>query len=95
MDIPLSARIFAVVDVFDALRSKRPYKEPYSYEESHRIILDGAGTHFDPDIVAVFQAQPRSVWDALGQGGCELGSMDEALRFVGELTVDPEARTVR
>lgn len=53
-DIPLSARIVAAADVFDALTSKRPYKEPFTFEESCRIIIEGAGKHFDPDIVDVF-----------------------------------------
>jgi response regulator RpfG family c-di-GMP phosphodiesterase len=53
-DIPLSARIVAVADVFDALASKRPYKEPFSFEESFQIIMDGKGKHFDPDIVDTF-----------------------------------------
>ena len=55
--IPLCARIMAVADVYDALRSKRSYKESFSKEKSRRIILDGAGKHFDPDIVQIFQAQ--------------------------------------
>lgn len=53
--IPLSARIVAVVDVFDALMSKRPYKEPFTFEETMRIIEDGKGKHFDPDIVDAFK----------------------------------------
>lgn len=53
--IPLSARIVAVVDVFDALMSKRPYKEPFSFEETMRIIEEGKGKHFDPDIVDAFK----------------------------------------
>lgn len=53
-EIPLSARIMAVVDVFDALTSKRSYKEPFSFEESVNIILEGKGKHFDPEIVDVF-----------------------------------------
>jgi len=53
-DIPLSARIMAVVDVYDALRSQRPYKEAFSHEKSLEIIISGAGTHFDPDIVEAF-----------------------------------------
>lgn len=53
-DIPLSARIMALVDVYDSLRSKRVYKEAYSHETSLDIILQGRGTHFDPDIVDVF-----------------------------------------
>ena len=53
--IPLCARIMAVADVYDALRSKRSYKEGFSKEKSRRIIVEGAGIHFDPDIVRVFQ----------------------------------------
>lgn len=54
-EIPLSARIVALADVFDALTSKRPYKEPYSFETSFNIILEGSGKHFDPEIVRVFE----------------------------------------
>lgn len=45
----------AVADVYDALRSKRSYKESFSKEKSRKIIVEGAGVHFDPDIVRVFQ----------------------------------------
>lgn len=53
-EIPLSARIMALADVFDALVSKRCYKEPYSIEEAFNIIKNEAGTHFDPQLVSVF-----------------------------------------
>lgn len=53
--IPLSARIFAVVDVFDALTSRRPYKEPMSLDISLGILRKDAGSHFDPKLVAVFE----------------------------------------
>ena len=53
-EIPLSARIMAVADVFDALVSKRSYKEPFSFEEAMSIIKDSSGTHFDPKIVESF-----------------------------------------
>jgi len=53
-EIPLSARIMAIIDVYEALRSRRVYKEPYSHEESLEIIKRGAGTFFDPEIVDVF-----------------------------------------
>lgn len=52
--IPLSARIVAIADVYDALRSKRVYKEDYSHEKSIEIIKQGRGTHFDPVLVDVF-----------------------------------------
>lgn len=52
--IPLSARIVAVADVYDALRSKRCYKESFYRTESKEIIEQGAGKHFDPEIVKAF-----------------------------------------
>jgi len=50
-DIPLCARIFAVTDVYDALRSKRVYKEAFTHGIAKSIILEGKGTQFDPDVV--------------------------------------------
>lgn len=52
--IPVTARIFAIVDVFDALTSRRPYKEPFSFAEAMAILQEGAGSHFDPRLTAVF-----------------------------------------
>lgn len=54
--IPLSARIVAVADVFDALMSKRVYKPAMPLEDVERIIEQGSGTHFDPDVVTAFFA---------------------------------------
>jgi len=54
-EIPLCARIMAIADVYDALCSKRSYKDAFSKEHALEIILENAGKHFDPDIVAVFQ----------------------------------------
>lgn len=51
--IPLSARIVALADVLDALLSKRPYKQPFTFEDSLEIIKNGRGQHFDPLIVDV------------------------------------------
>lgn len=56
-EIPLCARIAALADVYDALSSRRPYKEPFSHEKSKAIILEGRGSHFDPDIVDAFLAK--------------------------------------
>jgi putative two-component system response regulator len=53
-NIPLEGRITAIADVFDALNSKRPYKEPFPLEKSFTIIKDGRGNHFDPSIVDAF-----------------------------------------
>ena len=52
--IPLEARIMAVADVYDALVSKRVYKEPMSYEKAAQIMREGMGTQFDPNMLVVF-----------------------------------------
>jgi putative two-component system response regulator len=52
--IPLSARLMAVADVYDALISKRIYKPPFSHAEAVAVMQDGRGTHFDPDILDAF-----------------------------------------
>jgi response regulator RpfG family c-di-GMP phosphodiesterase len=61
--IPLSARIVAVADVFDALTSQRPYKKAFSVEGAYRIIEEGSGKHFDPEIVRVFVENRNRVVD--------------------------------
>lgn len=55
--IPLSARLMALADVFDATHSRRVYKAPMPLEEVLRIIEDGRGRHFDPDVVDAFFAE--------------------------------------
>jgi HD-GYP domain-containing protein (c-di-GMP phosphodiesterase class II) len=52
--IPLAARVFAVVDAYDVILSKRPYKKPLSHEEAVSIITADSNKHFDPNIVDVF-----------------------------------------
>ena len=69
-EIPLSARVMAVADVFDALVSKRSYKKPFSYEDAMKIITEGAGRHFDPLIVDAFvsaEAEVRRVEAEFGR----------------------------
>ncbi|MBL6995455.1 HD domain-containing phosphohydrolase [Desulfobacula sp.] len=60
-DIPLAGRITAIADVFDALMSKRPYKEPFSLEKSFAIIQEGKGSHFDPEVVEAFFAIEKEI----------------------------------
>lgn len=59
--IPLVGRIVAIADVFDALTTKRPYKEPFSLEKSYAIIREGSGGHFDPDVVNAFFAVENEI----------------------------------
>lgn len=61
--IPLSARLMAVADVYDALISKRVYKEAFPREEAERIILEGSGRHFDPEVVRAFVALKDDFWE--------------------------------
>lgn len=66
--IPLSARIMALADVYDALRSKRIYKDAFSHEETCEIIQQGKGIHFDPGLVAIFidsHEEFRALYDHL------------------------------
>lgn len=67
LEIPETARVFCIVDVFDALTSERPYKKAFSYEESVGILNDGSGKHFDPHILEVFLSISRQIYDELRQ----------------------------
>ncbi|MBE5872311.1 MAG: HD domain-containing protein [Lachnospiraceae bacterium] len=60
-EIPLSARIMAVSDVFDALVSARSYKKPFTFEQAMNIIEEGIGKHFDPVIAKIFVDHPEEV----------------------------------
>jgi len=72
-EIPLSARIFAIVDVFDALTSRRPYKEPLSLEAALAIINKDAGSHFDPALVTTFNSIAGDTFQAVqGHSDSEL-----------------------
>lgn len=58
-EIPLSARIMALADVYDALTSRRVYKEAFSHDKARSIIVEGAGKHFDPAMVEIFLVHER------------------------------------
>lgn len=64
-EIPINARIFAVIDVFDALVSKRPYKEPMSLENAIEIIKEGKGSHFEPKMVELFCSNIKHVYSEI------------------------------
>jgi putative two-component system response regulator len=72
-DIPESARIVAVADVFDALTMKRPYKEAWSVPDALEQIRKDAGTHFDPEIIAHFETvlpeiyETKDFWEKLAK----------------------------
>ena len=66
--IPLAARIAALADVYDALRSRRPYKPAWTHERAASLILEQRGAHFDPSVVDVFEKLAdsfRNIYDML------------------------------
>jgi putative two-component system response regulator len=60
-DIPLCGRLTALPDVYDALTSQRVYKPKFSHETARKIILEGTGTHFDPDVVEAFLRREEEI----------------------------------
>ncbi len=68
-EIPFNARLFAVVDVFDALSSKRPYKEALAPAEVLRLLGEGRGTHFDPGILDVFAPMAPALLGEIAAAG--------------------------
>jgi len=75
-DIPLNARIFAIADVFDALTSKRPYKEPMSFDKAMSILQESSGSHFDPEVLQAFQQIAHTLYEMYGQGDDERARQD-------------------
>jgi len=64
VEIPLHGRIMAVIDVYDALVSDRPYKKAFSHEKAVSIILEDSGSHFDPSIASVFNKVNNDILEA-------------------------------
>jgi len=72
-DIPITARIFAVADVFDALTSHRPYKKPFNFEETMAVLERDRGAHFDPLVLDAFGKIARELFDRYaGHVGADL-----------------------
>jgi putative nucleotidyltransferase with HDIG domain len=63
--IPLHARIFAVVDSYDAIRSKRPYKEPMTHAQALEQLDNASGKRLDPELVEVFKREPQATWSEI------------------------------
>lgn len=66
-EIPINARIFAIVDVFDALTSTRPHKDPLSFDETMEILENGRDSHFDPELLDTFRSIARELCDEYGE----------------------------
>jgi len=71
-EIPLAARIFAIADVFDALTSRRPYKEPFDFDTTMAEMEKNAGTHFDPELFTSFKTIAKPLYDSLANREDEL-----------------------
>jgi HD-GYP domain-containing protein (c-di-GMP phosphodiesterase class II) len=65
--VSILARIFALVDVFDALTCRRPYKEPMPYEKAMQILEAGRGNHFDPVVLDAFTGLSRKFYNSIAQ----------------------------
>ncbi len=70
-NIPLNARIFAIIDVFDALMSTRPYKKAFSYTDSLTIMKNHVNTHFDPKILGKFFIYAPDFSDTISNNSIE------------------------
>lgn len=89
--IHIHARIFAVADAFDAIRSDRPYRAAQSFERACEEIIANAGSHFDPAVVSAFLSIPEEEWEEIRRGAsneeCSEKSIDrhEISRFISSL----------
>ncbi len=62
-EIPILARLFSIIDVFDALTSERPYKKPLAFERTLELLEEGRGSQFDPEILDTFRGIARGLYD--------------------------------
>ena len=92
-DIPLSARLMAVADVYDALISRRVYKAGMPHEKAVAIIVEGHGKHFDPDVVDAFvelQEEFRAIAARFADSDAD---MAEKARQIALIRGEPGAAT--
>ena len=78
--IPITARIFTIADVFDALTSMRPYKEAMSFEEAMAVLEEGRGTQFDPTLLDTFTPIAKSLYENVA--GCSDETLSEKLEHI-------------
>ncbi len=75
-EIPLNARIFTIVDVFDALTSRRPYKEPFGFEKAMELMMPESGKRFDPELLRIFHDKAHVLYQEISHAS------DEILEFM-------------
>ncbi|MBX2853198.1 MAG: response regulator [Phycisphaeraceae bacterium] len=90
--IPIGARLFALIDVYDALTSERCYKSAMLHEQAAGLILKDRGKHFDPDIVDTFLAIPASDWQVLRHTASCLGGLKDVVQACKILSELPSER---
>ena len=81
-DIPISARLMAVADVYDALISRRVYKAGMSHEKAVAIIKEGRGSHFDPDVADAFMALTENFRDIAGRYADSDSDIDQKAAYI-------------
>lgn len=89
--IPLSARIMAVADVYDALISRRVYKEPMPHEEAVAILCEGRGSHFDPDVLDAFLAVQEEIAQMASAFSDSAEDVQRKAEQIAVFGVQPEA----
>ena len=95
-EIPLTARIFAIVDVFDALSSRRPYKAPMPLEQALAIIEKDAGSHFDPRLVSLFVGIAPDLHGRIGQASekeLQASLLKQASHYFLQTSIEAKAAT--
>ncbi len=83
-EIPIPARLFALCDVYDALRSERCYKKAFTHAESLAIMLPERGAHFDPELFDVFKQIPETLWATLHGASMQANTRFESMLEVFE-----------
>jgi putative two-component system response regulator len=83
-DIPISARLMAVADVYDALISRRVYKEGMSHEKACGIIQEESGTHFDPDMVEAFSRIHEEFREIAQKYADSDGDLEQKAKYIGQ-----------
>jgi cyclic di-GMP phosphodiesterase len=78
-DIHIHARIFAVADAFDAIRSDRPYRAARTYEKACEELIAHAGSHFDPKVVSAFMSVPKAEWEDIRRSAQSEDSTDNII----------------
>lgn len=90
--IPLGARLFALIDVYDALTSERCYKSAMTHEQAKGLIVRDSGTHFDPAIVETFLKIPVADWQVLRHTASCLGGLNDIIQACKILSELPSQR---